>query len=101
MSEPYALALAFAAGGVLGVIFFGGLWWTVLRGLTSAAPALWFFGSMMLRTGIAVTGFIFVTGSHWERALACLLGFFAARVAVTHLTAQKPTRLTEETGHAP
>ncbi len=101
MSEPYALALAFAAGGVLGVIFFGGLWWTVLRGLTSPAPALWFFGSMMVRSGIAVTGFIFVTGSHWERALACLLGFFAARVAVTHFTAQKPTRLTEETGHAP
>lgn len=101
MSNPIILALAVAAGGVLGVLFFGGLWWTVLRGLTSPAPALWFFGSLLLRTGIAVTGFIFVTGSHWERALACLLGFFAARVAVTRFTAQKPAHLTGETGHAP
>ena len=99
MSDP--LALAVAAGVVLGVIFFGGLWWTVLRGLTSPTPALWFFGSLLLRTGTAVAGFIFVTGGHWERALACLFGFFVARLAVTHFTAQKPARLKGETGHAP
>ena len=39
------------AGLVLGAIFFGGLWWTVRKGLSSQQPALWFLGSMLLRMG--------------------------------------------------
>ena len=48
MSEFLSLAPALAAGLLLGVFFFGGLWWTVIRGVSSPRPALWFFGSMML-----------------------------------------------------
>jgi len=36
------LILALAAGLVLGAIFFGGLWWTVRKGVSSKYPALWF-----------------------------------------------------------
>ncbi len=32
---------ALAAGMLLGALFFGGLWWTVRRGLTAGNPALW------------------------------------------------------------
>ena len=42
MNEPLTLVLALAAGGVLGAIFFGGLWWTVRKGVSSPQPALWF-----------------------------------------------------------
>ena len=31
MNETLALVLAWLAGGVLGAIFFGGLWWTVRK----------------------------------------------------------------------
>jgi heme A synthase len=37
---------------LLGVIFFGGLWWTVRKGLSSKRPALCFFGSLLLRTSM-------------------------------------------------
>jgi F1F0 ATPase subunit 2 len=93
MNNPAGLIFAIAGGGVLGIIFFGGLWWTVSRGLTSSSPALWFFGSLMVRMGLTVIGFILITGGQWQRGLACLLGFFAARIAVTSLT--------RETKHAP
>jgi len=92
MHEPTALALSLvlalsiAAGGALGVLFFGGLWWTVRRGLASPTPAAWFFGSLVLRTGITACGFLLVSAGHWERAAACLLGFLFARVSVTRLT---------------
>ena len=52
MSDTLALALAFLAGALLGVFFFGGLWWTVQKGVASETPALWFLGSLLLRTSL-------------------------------------------------
>ncbi|MDO8946477.1 MAG: ATP synthase subunit I [Desulfocapsaceae bacterium] len=57
MNERLILLLALLAGGVLGVIYFGGLWWTVRKGLASERSALWFFGSMLLRLSIVLPGF--------------------------------------------
>jgi hypothetical protein len=42
MNETVILVLAGSAGVLLGVFFFGGLWWTVRRGLSSKRPALCF-----------------------------------------------------------
>ena len=86
MNESLILLLAGTAGGLLGAVFFGGLWWTVRKGVSSPRPAVWFFASMLLRMGIAVGGFYFVAGGQWERLLACLVGFILARLIVTRLT---------------
>lgn len=86
MNEVLVLALAFSAGVLLGAIFFGGLWWTVRKGVSSEQPALWFFGSLLLRMSIALAGFYLVSGGHWERLLLCLVGFVMARLVVTWLT---------------
>jgi F1F0 ATPase subunit 2 len=86
MNETLTLALAWVAGGALGAIFFGGLWWTIRKGLSSKRPALWFFGSLLLRVSIALAGLYFVGRGHWERLVVCLLGFVMARLAVTWLT---------------
>jgi len=86
MNEMLILILAGAAGGGLGAIFFGGLWWTIRRGIASPRPALWFLGSALLRTAIALAGFYFVSSGEWQRLTACLVGFIAARLAVLRLT---------------
>jgi F1F0 ATPase subunit 2 len=104
MNETLTLVLAWAAGVLLGAIFFGGLWWTIRKGLSSQQPALWFFGSMLLRTSITLTGFYLVAGGHWERLLLCLLGFVMARFAVTWLTrpsGENQTHSAQESSHAP
>ena len=103
MNETLNLFLASVAGVLLGALFFGGLWWTVQKGLSSKRSALWFFGSLLLRMSIALAGFFFVSGGHWKRLLACLLGFVMARLIVMRLTraAEKPTYLAQEAGHAP
>jgi F1F0 ATPase subunit 2 len=102
MNETLSLVLALVMGGVLGAIFFGGLWWTVRKVISSKWPALWLLGSTLLRTGIALAGFYFVAGGHWERLLVCLLGFVIARLIVTRLTrsAEKPTYAAQEASHA-
>jgi len=104
MNETLTLVLAWVAGGVLGTMFFGGLWWTIRKGVSSKQPALWLFGSLLLRMSIALAGFYFVSGGHWERLLACLLGFVLARLVVTWLTrssGENQTRSTQEASHAP
>lgn len=104
MNETLTLVPAWVAGGWLGAIFFGGLWWTVRKGVSSHRPALWFFGSALLRMSIALVGFYLVSGGHWERLLACLLGFVMARLAVTWVTqrsGENETRPTREVGDAP
>ena len=82
MHELLPLALSMGAGLVLGAIFFGGLWWTVIRGLSSRQPALWFLGSLLLRMSITLAGFFLVGRGSWDRWLACLLGFVVARFIV-------------------
>ncbi len=98
MSEMILFSLALLAGILLGATFFGGLWWTVLKGVSAKQPALWFSISLLLRTGIALAGFYFVSGADWKRLLGCLLGFVIARIIVTKLTT---IHLVEEVSHAP
>jgi F1F0 ATPase subunit 2 len=86
MHEALSLAAAGVAGFLLGAFFFGGLWWTVGKGVRSPRPALWFLGSLLLRMGLAMAGVFFVCGGSWQRLLLCLLGFVLARLAVTRLT---------------
>jgi F1F0 ATPase subunit 2 len=86
MNELAAFSFVLMAGLLLGALFFGGLWWTVQKGLTSRHPVLWFFGSNLLRTGLAVAGFYFTSGGDWRKFVVCLIGFIIARVAVTRFT---------------
>ncbi len=70
MNEVLFLAPPLAAGLLLGAFFFGGLWWTVNRGVSSQRPALWFFGSMLLRMSITLAGFYFVGPRELETVAA-------------------------------
>jgi F1F0 ATPase subunit 2 len=94
MTETLSLLLALLIGISLGAIFFGGLWWTVQRGVSSRQPALWFLGSLVARAWVALAGFYFVARGDWERLPVCLVGFIAARLMVTRFT--RP-----EASHAP
>lgn len=104
MSEVLFLAPAMAAGSFLGAFFFGGLWWTVKRGVSSQRPALWFLGSMLLRISITLAGFYYVGHENWNRWLVCLLGFVLARVLVQRLTrpaVERRNARAPEASHAP
>ncbi len=87
MDEFLANVLSAIAGGVFGLLFFGGLWWTLRRALTSPRPALWFGASALLRFVIVTAGFVVISAGHWQRLLMCLIGFWLARWLVQRLTA--------------
>lgn len=96
MNEFLISAPPLAAGLILGALFFGGLWWTVVRGISSQVPALWFFGSTVLRMSATLLGFYFVAREDWERWLLCVTGFVVARVVIQWLI-----RTSAEASHAP
>jgi F1F0 ATPase subunit 2 len=77
---------ALAAGMVLGTVFFGGLWWTVSRTLTTALPAVWFGLSAVLRMAIAVCGLYCFARLGLPSLIACLCGLLIARGTIKHLT---------------
>lgn len=104
MNNFLILALALMAGLGLGTIFFGGLWWTVRKGIYSQSPALWFLGSMVLRMSIVLVGLYFIGRGDWPRLVACLLGFVVARFIVTRLTRTRietPASIAKEARRAP
>jgi len=104
MTDLLSLAPALLAGGLLGGFFFGGLWWTVRRGLASQSPVLWFFGGMVLRMSVTLAGFYYAGDEDWRRWLSCLVGFVLARHVVNRLTripAEKQKSLAPETSYAP
>ncbi len=86
MNELINLLLSLLAGMSLGAVFFGGLWWTVSKGLSSTKPALWFSISFLLRTGAVLAGVYFVGRGRWENMVACLLGFSLARLVILRIT---------------
>ncbi|MBE0473591.1 ATP synthase subunit I [Rhodoferax sp.] len=107
MNDTLALLLAGIAGGALGAFFFGGLWWTIRKSLVSAKPALWVFGSLLLRMGVTMTGFYFVSDGDWQRLLSCLVGFVMARQLVKRqvrwpeVGQTRPSCPSQEARHAP
>lgn len=103
MNETVSLGSALVTGVLLGLMFFGGLWWTVRKVVSVKHPAFWVFASLMLRMTFALAGFYFISDGHWERLLVCLLGFFIARLAVMRLTgppAERDNSPAKEAGHA-
>ena len=89
MSETTGILSAALAGMLLGVFFFGGLWWTVRKTLSSRLPALWFSGSFLVRTAVVLVGFYFVAQGDWRRITGCVAGFLGARMFVVRFTRLK------------
>lgn len=90
MNDLGMLFVAATVGTALGGFFFGTLWWTVRKGASSMHPALWFFGSLLLRMSIVLAGFYFVGSRSAARLIVCLAGFILARFLVMRLTCQQP-----------
>ncbi|EPR66368.1 ATP synthase subunit I [Cyclobacterium qasimii] len=77
-------------GGVcLGFLFFGGLWFTSKKMLTSKKVVLWYLGSLFIRVGITLIGFYYLGQNSLEYMVICLFGFIVARFVVIKMTKSK------------
>jgi len=90
MIDFVTMVAVFFAGLVLGGGFFGGLLWTVNRGISSKRPAVLFLGSSLIRTATVLFSFWLLSAGRWERMLICLAGFFIARIVLIFFTRVGP-----------
>lgn len=81
-----AALIALLTGALLGVFYFGGLWWTVRKLISAQHPSSLFLLSVIFRTSIVMLGFYHILGDNWLRLIAGLLGFmFVRSLATRHI----------------
>jgi F1/F0 ATPase, Methanosarcina type, subunit 2 len=99
-TDTLSLFLCGIAGMALGLLYFGGLWMTIQRLPHTRSPIPFMLGSMIIRTAITVGGFYYVMNQHWERAVACLIGFVLMRVIFSSRLHPKRLPSPEDLGSA-
>lgn len=72
--------ISFFAGVIVGLFYFGSLWFTLLYLSKAQRPVLMAVGSFFIRLAITLLGFYLIMGGHWERLLIALGGFILARI---------------------
>ena len=77
------------AGAVMGYLFFWGLWKTVERMEVVDHPYAWLLGSFVVRMAVVIAGFYLLLQVQWQLIAVALLGFLAARFAVTRYALTK------------
>lgn len=85
LTSSYLLQVALAAvsGAVLGLFYYGGLWWTVGRLQTAQQPGLLFATSFLVRTAVVVAGFLLVSQGDWLLIVVALVPFILVRLVLT------------------
>lgn len=86
MNNWIFLIVALIAGLLGGGVFFGGLWFTVKKGLKLANPSLLFLASFFVRSSITLVIFYFAASGSWQRMLMCFAGFLLARYVIMVMT---------------
>lgn len=99
MNEIPTMILIFTAGVILGILFFGGLWLTVKKAVTSTKPALLILGSFVLRIALVLLGFYFIAAGNWQKLLMALAGFIVSRFLVIYFTKTKQVIEKKEVSH--
>lgn len=66
-------------GGLLGLVYFGGLWLTVQRLATGKRQAILMAGSFIIRNAFVAIGFYPMIKQGWEYGLICLAGLLLVR----------------------
>jgi F1F0 ATPase subunit 2 len=79
MTDAVYLIASLAAGAILGIVYFRGLWQTVLRLPDFKRPAWSVSWSFAARVGIVMAGFYFIMQGHLERLAMAMAGFILVR----------------------
>jgi F1F0 ATPase subunit 2 len=97
--EWVKISILLMTGFTLGVLHFGGLWFTVQKINSSKYPALWMISSFLFRIGLLlITFYWLVMMSGWYLAVA-FIGFLMARtILIKRIKPAEKQRSGEEYG---
>jgi F1F0 ATPase subunit 2 len=87
------IAVSLIGGICLGVFYFGSLWLTVRRLITSRQPFLAALLSFYVRLAVLIAGCYVLMDDLWERLLITMAGFLMVRIAALRLARPTQTRV--------
>jgi F1F0 ATPase subunit 2 len=85
-----ALLIPFVLGGLIGWIYFSGLWETVRRLPEARSPHGLMIFSFAVRTLFALGGFFILADGQWEHMTVALLGFIIVRAILVRSLGRIP-----------
>lgn len=89
------MVVGFFGGVVLGVVFFGGLYWSVNQLPSIKYPGLLMVVSMLVRMAILLTGLYFLMAGEIKNLLAAVAGVMLIKFVMIARVRQKPTAPSE------
>jgi F1F0 ATPase subunit 2 len=82
MSSISTLIIPFVLGGLIGWVYFSGLWETVRRLPEAKSPHGLMILSFAARTLFALGGFFILIDGQWERMVASVAGFLIVKAVL-------------------
>lgn len=78
------------AGFILGLLYFGGLWWTTRRVAGKDRPGMFLLVSFLIRVALLLGGIYFITRGEPLATLVAVGGVVVARVAAVQWAKARP-----------
>ncbi len=75
-------AVAAVVGVLLGLFYFGGLWWTVGRVMKSSRPGVLILVSFIVRTAVTLAVLFLILQMHWALAVGSVAAMILTRVVL-------------------
>ncbi|MCA9140001.1 MAG: ATP synthase subunit I [Planctomycetales bacterium] len=86
------LTLAAAVGGILAILYFVGLWWTIRYLPKTRHPLAMYFTSLVARLSVTLLAFwLLIASFPWQSVASCLCGFMIGRMLLVHFTCGEQT----------
>lgn len=82
-ADVLGLFTAVVAGAALGALYLLGLWYTVRQQPRLRHPGVWLLLSIVGRMALLLSAFYLVMAGSPLRLLACVVGFYVTRIAMT------------------
>ena len=82
---PIETLLVLLAGFIIGMVFFGGLRWTIQRLPETRHPLALAMASLIIRASFVVVALLLVGQSEWQRYVVLMIGIILARILAVRL----------------
>lgn len=83
------MVIGFLSGLIMGLVFFGGLYWSVEKLPQTKNPALLMLASLLVRMAVLMTGFVLLFKRSVAEGMAALVGIVVVKFMLIAFTKRK------------